>query len=125
MKENLLHFWQKSNKDIVLGLMIVLLGTGSFALGRLSVTGTPQKSKIITTTIDMSGEIASRGSNTLDKSTPEGKESGVVVASKNGSKYHDPWCPGANKISEKNKISFESEALALSAGFTRASNCPK
>lgn len=46
-----------------------------------------------------------------------------VVASKNGTKYHLPTCPGAKQISEANKITFPSIAAARSAGYTPALNC--
>ncbi len=48
-----------------------------------------------------------------------------VVASKNSDKYHFLWCAGAAKISAKNKITFTSEAEAISAGYTLAGNCQK
>lgn len=50
-------------------------------------------------------------------------ESGEVVASKNGTKYHFPWCGGAKQISEKNKIIFKNTEEAKKAGYTPASNC--
>lgn len=48
---------------------------------------------------------------------------GTVVASKNGTKYHYPWCAGAKQISEKNKITFESIEAARAKGYSPASNC--
>ena len=50
-------------------------------------------------------------------------QSGEVVASKNGTKYHFPWCGGAKQISDKNKITFKSAEEARKAGYTPASNC--
>lgn len=49
--------------------------------------------------------------------------SGSVVASKNGTKYHYPWCSGAKKIGEQNKITFPSIEKARGAGYLPASNC--
>ncbi len=49
--------------------------------------------------------------------------SGSVVASKNGTKYHYPWCAGAKQISQKNLISFNSIEEAQKAGYSPASNC--
>lgn len=46
-----------------------------------------------------------------------------IVASKNGTKYHYPWCSGAKQISDKNKITFNSIEEARKAGYTPASNC--
>lgn len=47
----------------------------------------------------------------------------VVVASKNGTKYHYPWCAGAKQISEKNKITFNSIEEAKASGYAPAVNC--
>ena len=48
---------------------------------------------------------------------------GKVVASKRGSKYHYPWCSGAKRMSEKNKIWFATIEAARQAGYTPAKNC--
>lgn len=49
---------------------------------------------------------------------------GQVVASKSGTKYHLPTCPGAKQIKEANKIIFDSVAAAEAAGYKPAANCP-
>jgi len=56
---------------------------------------------------------------------PTGSVQFPVVASKGSDKYHFTWCPGASKISEKNKITFPSETAAIAAGLTLAGNCQK
>lgn len=45
------------------------------------------------------------------------------VASKSGKVFHLPWCPGAKKIKEENKIWFSSIEEAISAGYRPAGNC--
>ena len=50
-------------------------------------------------------------------------KAGQLVASKGGTKYHFPWCSGAQRISEANKIWFNSVEEARKAGYTPASNC--
>lgn len=62
----------------------------------------------------------SEGSKTSDALPGAG---GRVVASKNGTKYHHPWCAGASQIKEENKIWYESELEAQQAGLTKAKNC--
>jgi len=47
----------------------------------------------------------------------------VYVGSKNGTKYHLPWCSGAKNIKEENKVWFSSKEEAESQGYTTASNC--
>lgn len=70
------------------------------------------------------GEIAGKDgvSGASAKDTKAEKE-GSIIASKNGSKYHFPWCVGAARIKESNKIWFSSEKEAKSAGYTPAKNC--
>lgn len=48
----------------------------------------------------------------------------VVVASRNGTKYHLPSCPGAKQIKPENKITFSSPQEAEAAGYEPANNCP-
>lgn len=51
-------------------------------------------------------------------------DGGQLVGSKNGTKYHYPWCSGAERIKEENKIWFQSAEEAKRAGYTPAANCP-
>jgi hypothetical protein len=48
---------------------------------------------------------------------------GLYVASKNGTKYHFPWCSGALRINEENKIWFDNKTDAEAAGYEPAANC--
>ncbi|MCA9367941.1 deoxyribonuclease I, partial [Candidatus Kaiserbacteria bacterium] len=48
----------------------------------------------------------------------------TVIASKNGTKYHLPSCPGASQIKEANRLEFASIAQARAAGYEPAKNCP-
>ena len=48
---------------------------------------------------------------------------GQVVASRNGTKYHYPWCAGAKQISAKNLVTYSSIEEARAAGLTPAANC--
>ncbi len=47
----------------------------------------------------------------------------VVVASRGGTKYHRPNCPGADTIKGTNLIEFASIDLARAAGYLPAGNC--
>ena len=53
----------------------------------------------------------------------DNKIMGNYVASKSGTKYHYPWCPGAQSIKEENKIWFFTKEEAEKAGYQPASNC--
>ena len=120
-------------KDILLVLLIVLVGVTSFGLGRLSVSPADKSPVKITYPARESGEVAEpslSGKSAAAAATAAAKggqaaadTSGKVVASKSGSKYHFPWCSGALRISQKNKIWFDSPAAAEAAGYDKASNC--
>ena len=61
------------------------------------------------------------GGSTSMETAPQGD--GSVIGSKNGTKYHYPWCPGAKQISEVNMVYFTSVEKAREAGYTPAGNC--
>jgi len=46
-----------------------------------------------------------------------------IIGNKNSKLFHQPWCSGYERVSEKNRIFFESVAEAEAAGFKRAGNC--
>ena len=93
--------------DVWIVLVIVLVTIISFGLGKLSE-------------IDRSKHQVQ-----IYEDSTIGETGGQVVASKKGSKYHAPWCPGAQTMKEENKIWFESEEAAEEAGYGRAGNCWK
>lgn len=48
---------------------------------------------------------------------------GLVFASKNGTKFYYDNCSGGKSIKAENRIWFETEDEAKSAGYTLATNC--
>ena len=123
--------WLEANKkDAFTAVFIFLVGMGSFGLGRLSVIW-PEKDPITITGAEMDAEIVSDG--TADSATASAGRAikdratsalGKYVASKSGSYYHFPWCAGALRIKEANKIWFATKAEAEGRGLKPASNCP-
>lgn len=105
-----IKLYAENNNEIVFALMLILVGFSAFGLGRLSVLESTREPARIT-------QAAANGQR--EPLTIGGK----VVASRNGTKYHAPWCGGAGRISEKNKIWFKSEEAARAAGYTPAGNC--
>jgi len=101
-------------EDVFIILLILLVGFGGFGLGRLSkieqykVPINIQESLIITNETD--DQVNFDPNN-------------QYVASVKGSKYHFPWCSGAQRINEENKIWFPTKESAEQAGFTPAKNC--
>lgn len=111
--------------DLLIVAIIILVGFSSFGLGRLSVEGTQRdrvtiKGRVGEATATQSASVMEGASVVENTAT---SPSGTIVASKNGSKYHFPWCSGARRIAEKNLISFNSIDAARTAGYTPAANC--
>jgi len=101
--------------DAILILIIVLVALISFGLGRLSKI---REGKAPITIENATGNIsASQGEFVA------GNEAKLFVASKNGAKYHYPWCSGAQNIKEENKIWFSSKKEAEKSGYAPAGNC--
>lgn len=101
-------------EDVFIVILIVLVGLGSFGLGRLSVT---KKGEVHVFIPEPQELYAGAFSGTLE----EGR--GGYVGSIHGSKYHAPWCSGAVRIKKENEIWFASQEEAQQAGYTPAANC--
>lgn len=123
-------------------VVIVLVGLSSFGLGRLSLLDENRQPVIIEqdTGVEkaktaspaagaavLSSQSASVASSVTGQiSIIKGQSAaagGKLVASKTGKKYFYPWCTGAAKIAEANKIWFNSEAEARANGLQPAANC--
>lgn len=100
------------------GLLVVLVALTAYGLGKHTVaTVEPVNTQA---QIIMVEEAKSAVPETL----PTGADNSIqLVASKNGSKYHYLWCPGAKQMKEENKLYFASAEAARAAGYTPAANC--
>lgn len=118
--------------DIILAIAVVLISITAFNLGKISAFK-QQKTPITITEPQIANKPETGGYSKpgVPKSSLATRiqklETNPVVASKKstGKVYHFSWCPGASKISDKNKITFANEAAAITAGYTLAGNCQK
>lgn len=113
--ENFLVRGKEREKDLILLIVIILVSLISFGFGRLSKIG---ESKI-----PINIERVSLDSESQEGNVVISQPNKLFVASKNGTKYHYPWCSGAQSIKEENKIWFSSKEEAEKAGYQPASNC--
>ena len=108
------------------GLLLLLVGLTSFGLGRWSMvdikTG-QQRASIVYSEVYSGVETAADEDAFASSPAAAQTSTGKYVASKNGSKYHLPWCPGAQQMKEENKVWFSSKEEAEAAGYTPAGNC--
>jgi hypothetical protein len=116
---------QLASSDLYIVAIIILVGFAGFGLGRLSIieeSRTPVKIEypeyLSASVLNSQNSIeANIRVDTNDTNT------GLLVASISGSKYHFPWCAGAKQIKEANKIWFDSVEDARKAGYEPAGNC--
>lgn len=108
-------------EDIFVVAVVILVAVASFGLGRLSMR-LEEKGEF---QMLYPGAIQGNAGETVRVGLVQGvaAQGGGYVASKNGSKYHLPWCAGAQAIKEENKVWFESKEAAEAAGYAPAGNC--
>ncbi len=121
-------------KDVLTAGIVLFVGIGSFILGK--TWEAPPETSIIhresatvvtaTEPEDIPPSLEQEKTPVLQVQTAAAAlpVEGGYVASKNGTKYHLPWCSGAKRILEENKVWFETKEAALAAGYTPAANCP-
>lgn len=110
--------------DVILAAVVVFVALIAFGLGRLSAV-LDKKMPIKVENISASlGEVEPTWRGSTSPASPSTSVvEGLLVASKTGAKYHFPWCSGALRIKEENKVWFKSREEAEKAGYTPASNC--
>ncbi len=121
-------------KPLYHGLLLFAVALLAFGLGRLgqiNTLDTPFYLSRQIVPIDFGGMIeyktkespsfiSSSESSPAQTSNSENKQ---IVASKNSTKYHLPWCSGAKSIKPENRIYFSNEAEAIASGRSKAGNC--
>lgn len=117
-------------EGVLTALVVILASISAFGLGILA--GRADKGGEVTfETVPMEERaLQNTSANALSavETVPEAPiptltTGGQYVASKKGTKYHFPWCPGAKAMNEDNKIWFSTQEEAEKAGYTKASNC--
>jgi len=99
-------------------ILIVTVALASFGLGRLSAME-PATTRSSIQQTSFSGPQNVQGNiETLSQSG-----AGTLVASARGTKYHYPWCSGAQRILDDNKVWFQTSEEARESGYLPASNC--
>ena len=110
--------------EIIFVVALISIAIISFSLGRLSAIN--DRKAPIQVLGDKPAQTAEVLSSVKEKPEPKAKideKNALYVGSKNGSVYHFPWCPGAQKMKEENKILFSSKEEAEKAGYRPAANC--
>jgi hypothetical protein len=65
------------------------------------------------------------GGNRRPSVTLEARPQNTIIGNRNSMIYHKPDCPNYDKVSERNRVLFRTEADAQAAGYRKARNCPQ
>ena len=119
----------EKGKDILTVAIVILVGLGSFGLGRLSKQASSPGIKIEYTGQE-SNVVASEAVNPYNSSnTPNISQktqetiSGNYFASNRGQKYYPVGCSAGKTIKQENRIYYATSAEAEKAGYTLSSSC--
>ncbi len=114
----------KIKNDLYIIIMIILVGTASYGLGKISSYEKGKTPISVLKTKEYMLSTVSEGVFETEKNNVQNTNtSGEVVASKSGTKYYHPWCSGVSRIKEENKVWFKTIEEARSTGLTPATNC--
>lgn len=117
--------------------LVLLVGIGAFGLVKLhtieqarqpvtieyEATASTTPPRGLGTPPKLGGEASTSILQTKSTTTPAAK-TGIYVASRGGTVYYLPSCTASKRISEKNKIWFDTKAEAEKFGYKPAKNCP-
>lgn len=106
----------EKGKDILVVIIVILVGLGSFELGRLSKGDSNAGIKI---------EYPDQNANVIS-SVESSKETSIgktFFASKQGSKYYSLGCFAGKTIKQENKIYFTTREEAERAGYELSGSC--
>ena len=116
-----IKYWVESDKgkDVLVIIIIILVGLGSFELGRLSKDSSTPGIKI---------EYPNQEANVIssaDENLSDAKNStsGNFFASSKGSKYYSISCSAGKTIKQENRIYFMTSEEAEKAGYMLSSSC--
>lgn len=129
MLARIINFVKTHHSEITLALVIICITIISYNIGRGMGQGTTKNELSIIapqTSGGARGETAGSGSSGLTAPAKAPRDASVVASKASSSKlYHFTYCSGAQRIAEKNKLTFPTDTAAIAAGYTLASNCQK
>ena len=124
----------EQGKDILIVLVVILVGLGSFELGRLSKgndssgikieypTQSQEASAISSITTNYSNILQN---DKIEKNSSLSAQAGGknFFASNRGSKYYPLGCSAGKSLKQENRIYFATREAAEKAGYELSSSC--
>ena len=103
--------------------VVLLVGLGSFALGRISAENRSERPLNSSYSPDNVSFGQERNEESREGNNEEVIKKKMYLASKNGKLYYPISCTQANRISESNRIYFASSSDAEKSGYNVSSSC--
>lgn len=133
-------FSSSEGKNTLMAIIIVLVGFGSFSLGRLSTQKSSERLKITypalpiqnTESLVLNSQNEPNQAPTTLKATNTKTQTSLntnsnidknFIASNRGSKYYPARCSAGKNIKLENRIYFKTEQEAINAGYTKSTSC--
>ncbi len=114
-------------KDIFVVLVVILVGLGSFELGRLSKSDNSSGIKIEYTDQNGNQEASAlkavKSSNIIPPKIESTNFNKNFFASTRGSKYYSVGCSAGKTIKQENRVYFATGEEAEGAGYELSSSC--
>lgn len=121
-----------NGKDILTVFIIILVGLGSFGLGRLSTSDNNSgisveytKEPSLPTSSNAISALETLQNTKIEPNTPKAPKAqfGAYFASNRGSKYYSIGCSGGKTLKPENKIYFQTKEEAEKAGYEISNTC--
>lgn len=107
-----------TGKDVLIVIIIILVGLGSFGLGRLSKKAKNESLRVEYTANEANIiKSTNKPQNNLEQSRK------TFFASNRGSKYYSISCSGGKTIKQENRVYFNTREEAEIAGYELSSSC--
>ncbi|HEV7701835.1 MAG TPA: hypothetical protein VGO63_00085 [Candidatus Paceibacterota bacterium] len=122
-------------KNIMIVVIVILVGTGSFELGRLSKNGTSSGIKIeypdqsnfqpanALSAAEAVSSSSARSMPTSNLSQPAETTHKNFFASSKGKKYYPVGCSAGKSLKMENRVYFATREEAEKAGYTLSASC--
>ena len=111
----------EKGKDILIVIIVILVGLGSFELGRLSKENSTSGVKIEYPKQDSNQEASVISSTKVP--TVNSNSGKTFFASSKGSKYYSLGCSAGKTIKLENRVYFTTGEEAQQAGYVLSSSC--
>ncbi len=107
-----------TGKDVLTVIIVILVGLGSFGLGRLS-----NKPKNEGLRVEYTDKEASAIKSINSAQNNLKRPNGIFFASSKGTKYYSLSCSGGKTIKQENRVYFNTREEAERAGYELSSSC--